>query len=84
MAHEIITALEYRDWKKDKVTKALIEGLDNNCKAIMNNWSAGAFQLEDAGAAANKNAEMLGQFRAFSTLLEAITTNNVVPIQEEE
>ena len=80
---QIISKAEYLSWKRDACTKQFFNTLDDNCKMIMNNWSNAAYALEDPVAGAVKNAEMLGQLRAFKSILEAYNENKLIPFSDE-
>ena len=80
----VVTRQEYIGWKQDKCTKALLEGLDNTCKMIMNNWSNKAYQSEEsAEATASKNAEMLGQIFVLKSIIDGVNTNKIVQFDED-
>jgi len=79
MAQTVITRQEYMDWKRDKCTKALLEGIEVNCRNIAQDWSMGRFSGDD-----KENTKMLGMIEGLRLLANAIATNKALPIEEGE
>jgi len=69
----ITTAPEYADWKRDVITKALIEDMDNKCKTLMNMWARSQFVVKANPAASSElNAGALAAVEQLSQMIEAI------------
>jgi len=84
-SNSVITRDEALGWKRDRCTRKFLEVLDDNCKMIMMNWGNKAYTNEEnLEASALKNSEMLGELRAYKTIIQAFNEGKAIPYTDEE
>lgn len=71
-------------WSRDRCTVKLLESLEDNCKMIMNNWGNKAYTDDtNVEVSALKNAEMLGELRAYKSLAKKMADRQAIPYTME-
>ena len=80
-----ITPSEYADWKRDPITKLLMEDLDDKCKMLMNMWSRAGFTVKgNPQASTELNAGALGSIEQLNHVMEAIECGSFLEVKEED
>lgn len=79
-----ITLGQFKVWKKDPVTQALLNQLDGLGKAEMMAWAARNFKSDDATKTLEQENQSSGRIEAYSRLANSINKNVVIPLMKTE
>ena len=66
---------EIVEWKANKVSKYLVQELQNNMNEIKDQWMNGGFTLESESGTLQMNSRALGNIKALGETLDFIENN---------
>ena len=60
---------QFKEWKRNEVTKEVLEWLRNQRLHLLESWAAGQFTSADGTATLQRNSEAIGQAQAYETMI---------------